>query len=259
VSKRRNTTLTARSVLLSMLLGNQPPRAPVGQLVRTAGLFGLAEGTTRTALSRMVAAGEVAASDGWYEISAERLLARQERQSISRSARTSTWDGQGWVQAIVVTDGPRSAAERTQLRHELGQARLAELREGAWLRPDNLDDDPTHRPTAAGTVEWFRVVPSGDPVRLAARLWDLDAWARHAESLIARLDGLAAPLADGDHRVLADGFVASADVLRHFQADPLLPAALLPEHWPGGELRARYDSYDAAYRALLAAWFRSHG
>ena len=61
----------------------------------------------------------------------------------------------------------------------------------------------------------------------------------------------------GDPTALADGFVTSADVLRHLQADPLLPAELLPARWPGAALRAEYDRYDAAYRATLRGWFRA--
>jgi phenylacetic acid degradation operon negative regulatory protein len=58
-----------------------------------------------------------------------------------------------------------------------------------------------------------------------------------------------------DRGALAEGFVISAAVLRHLQADPLLPPELLPEDWPGAELRAEYDRYDAAYRAVLVDWF----
>jgi phenylacetic acid degradation operon negative regulatory protein len=64
------------------------------------------------------------------------------------------------------------------------------------------------------------------------------------------------PLERGDTEALADGFVTSAAVLRHLQADPLLPDELLPARWPGAVLRSDYDRYDAAYRATLRAWFR---
>jgi phenylacetic acid degradation operon negative regulatory protein len=47
-------------------------------------------------------------------------------------------------------------------------------------------------------------------------------------------------------------------VLRHFQADPLLPPSLLPDGWPGDRLRQDYDRYDAAYRSVLRTWLRSH-
>ena len=57
----RNTErpLSARSVVASTLLGMRPPRLPTQILVRSGALFGIAEGTTRVALSRMVAAGEL--------------------------------------------------------------------------------------------------------------------------------------------------------------------------------------------------------
>jgi phenylacetic acid degradation operon negative regulatory protein len=285
MSQSRNT-LTARSVLLSVLLGTDPPRLPVRLLVRTTELFGFAEGTVRTALSRMAAAGEVVAEDGWYALAADRLLARQARQTASRAARTRPWPGSEpgsacgtggrWIQAVVVATGRRPAGERAQLRVALASARLAELREGVWLRPDNLDapwlgaggDAATRSadaaevevgwPAAGGDIHWFRAVPDGDPASLAARLWDLDAWAAAAADLRQRMAGLVDPLAAGDRGALADGFVLSADVLRHLQADPLLPALLLPAGWPGGPLRDEYDRYDAAYRAVLGDWFGEH-
>ena len=46
-------------------------------------------------------------------------------------------------------------------------------------------------------------------------------------------------------------------MLRHLQADPLLPDALLPSGWPGAALREEYDRYDIAYRSTLRAWFRA--
>lgn len=255
MSPSRNT-LTARSVLLSVLLGTDPPRLPVRLLVRTTELFGLAEGTTRTALSRMAAAGEVEAEDGWYALASDRLLARRARQAASREARTRPWTGGRWLQAVVVAPGRRAAADRSALRAALAGARLAELREGVWLRPDNLGDEAV--PAVGDEVRWFRSVPDGDPAALAAQLWDLDGWADRAGELRRRMAGLVGPLEAGDRSCLAEGFVLSADVLRHFQADPLLPAELLPAGWPGAALRRDYDRYDAAYRGVLRAWFRQN-
>ena len=261
MSLPRNT-LTARSVLLSVLLGTDPPRLPVQVLVRTTEMFGIAEGTTRTALSRMATAGEVVADDGSYALAAGRLLARQARQAASRAAHTAPrWDG-SWTQAVVGSHGRRrSAADRAAVRSTLAAARLAELREGVWLRPDNLDEHPDAGATGAAEaaeVQWFRTFPAEDAVELAGRLWDLDGWAARASELQAEMAQLVEPLEDGDHRSLRDGFVLSADVLRHFQLDPLLPAELVPAQWPGDALRKHYDRYDAAYRRLLGHWLRGH-
>ena len=72
------------------------------------------------------------------------------------------------------------------------------------------------------------------------------------------IPGILEVLASDDMRcvgALAEGFVTAAAVLRHLQADPLIPDQLLPAGWPGPRLREEYDRYDAAYRAVLADWF----
>lgn len=247
-------TLTARSVLASVLLGTDPPRLPTALLVRTGELFGIGEGTVRTALSRMVATGE-ATSDGTSYRLAGRLADRQGRQTASRRAAVRPWDGT-WELAVVDGDGRRAAADRATLREALTTLRLAEVREGVWARPDNLD--PTRSPAAAEVAavwcRWWRsATPS--PVPDVGGLWDLAAWAADATTLRAELQALQGPLDAGDRGALAEGFVTSAAVLRHLQADPLLPASLLPTGWPGDALRADYDRYDAAYRAVLRDWF----
>ena len=251
--------LTARSVIASTLLGTSPPQLPGWLLVRAGALFGIAEGTVRTALSRMVAAGELSADDGTYALAGP-LLARQARQDESRRAAVaaSGWDG-AWTMAVVHGD-PRSAAQRGELRAAAAALRLAELREGVWLRPENLEPDRLPASSAVLAAQCARLTArpdDPDPAALAARLWDLDGWAVRAAALRARMDGVVAALEAGDTAALAPGFVLSASVLRLTQADPLLPEALLPAGWPGGALRAEYDRYDAAYQALLGAWFRA--
>jgi phenylacetic acid degradation operon negative regulatory protein len=248
--------LTARSVLASVLLGTEPPWLPTPLLVRTAELFGIAEGTVRTALSRMAAAGEVEPSDGGYRLTG-RLLARQERQAASRRAEVVVWDGT-WELAVI-EGGRRAATDRAALRTALATLRLAEVREGVWARPANLDPDrsPDARSVAAAQVSWWQGARPGADLDAAA-LWDLAGWATGARDLRAEMAALTGPLEDGDTKALAEGFVVSAAVLRHLQADPLLPPELLPDAWPGDALRRDYDRYDAAYRAVLATWFAAN-
>jgi phenylacetic acid degradation operon negative regulatory protein len=241
--------MTARSVLASALLGEDPPELPVAHLVHLAGLFGINGNRARVALSRMVAAGEVTTDGaGRYRL-AGHLLARQHRQAASRSGDTLPWDGRWRV--VVVTASGRSAEERGALRRRLALARLAEQREGVWLRPGNLVLRPD--PADGDQVALFTATPDGDPVALAATLWDLDGWASGALGLLERL-GAVTPATPDD---LAPGFVLSAAVLRHLQSDPLLPAVLLPAGWPGTELRRRYDAWDRRYRSVLTRWGRA--
>jgi phenylacetic acid degradation operon negative regulatory protein len=236
-------------VVLSVLLGSDPPRLPTQLLVRTTELFGIAEGTTRTALSRMVAAGDLVAEGGRYALAPGRLVARQARQAASRAATTRPWTAGRWRMVVLGADGARAREERAEVRTALAAARLAELREGVWLRPDNLDVEPV--PGARS----FLAEPDGDGAALAASLWDLDGWAKEADDLRQQMAALVGRLEAGDTGALREGFVLSAAVLRQFQHDPLLPADLLPPRWPGAALRADYDRYDAAYRTVLATWF----
>jgi phenylacetic acid degradation operon negative regulatory protein len=136
-------------------------------------------------------------------------------------------------------------------RTVLARARLAELRQGVWLRPDNLPLDLAGMSDDGAAV--FRSRPTTDDAALAASLWDLGAWSARARELRRDLDALVPRGPDE----LAPGFVLSAAVLRHFQADPLLPPALLPPDWPGEDLRRVYDEWDARYRDVLVRWTRT--
>jgi len=230
-------------VLASALLGESPPRLEVRRLVRVAALFGINENQARVALSRMAARGEVTADGPGTYVLAGRLAERAERLAVARSGATSGFDG-SW-HAVVVTATGDSAGVRHRRREALRAARLAELRDAVWLRPANLalelDGELRH------AVSTFLAEPEQDPVELAAGLFDLGGWARRATSLLEELDRTALD-ASGS---LAEGFVRSAEVLRHLQRDPLLPEALLPSSWPGRDLRAAYDAFDSQFRTLL--------
>ncbi|MGI5165822.1 PaaX family transcriptional regulator C-terminal domain-containing protein [Spirillospora sp. CA-253888] len=229
--------LTARSVVLSTLLGLHPPRLPARYLVRVGDLFGIAEGTVRVALSRMVAAGDLVQADGAYELT-ERLLSRQARQDESRSPRTRPWDGT-WEIAVITADR-RPAAERAALRQAMSELRLAELREGTWLRPANL---ARPRPEIVQRqCTFLEGRPEQRAEALAGALWDLEEWSARAGALRAALD---------EAETLAERFTVSAAVLRHLLIDPLLPVELLPADWPGPELRAHYEEFETSFERLL--------
>lgn len=250
---REERPLTGRSVVASVLLGMHPPELSGQRLVRTAALFGVSEGATRVALSRMVAAGELEADQGRYRL-AGALLARQVRQEASRRPQVSGWDG-SWRVVVVGSAVPRPAAQRAELRKLLTGAHMAEWRPGVWTRPDNLTAGHT---TLAPDCTWMSArlqVPARDE-ELVERLWDLPAWSAGAVALQRRMAGSIGSLRGGRTEALAPCFLTAAAVVRHLQADPLLPSVLLPPRWPGAALRAEYDRYEAAYQALLRSWLR---
>jgi phenylacetic acid degradation operon negative regulatory protein len=228
--------LTARSVVLSTLLGYHPPALPINALVRVGALFAIADRTIRTAVSRMVANGDLDALDGVYSL-AQRLIDRQARQDESCSPTTTRWDGT-WEIAIV-TSPPRPLSERVALRKSMGQLRLGELREGVWTRPANLIRD--HHDVVVDQCTFFRG-QYDDPPALVHALWDLPTWATEARRLHARLAAVTG---------LQSGFMVSTEIIRHLLLDPCLPRTLLPDDWPGTDLRERYAEFSAIFTAQL--------
>ncbi|MFJ8635759.1 PaaX family transcriptional regulator C-terminal domain-containing protein [Streptomyces sp. NPDC093568] len=232
--------LSARSVVLSLLLGLHPPELPVKDLVSAVEPFGIAGSTLRAALSRMTAAGDLRRADTVYGLS-DRLLERQRRQDDAVHPGTRPWGGD-WEMVVVTATG-RGAAERAELRTELTRLRLAELREGVWLRPANL---LRTLPDLDEVAQCYTARPGSPARELAADLWPLDAWADTGHALLAHVAGAHRP---------SDRFTGFAALVRHLLADPVLPPELLPARWPGERLR---DAY-ADYRRELAQDVRAHG
>ena len=109
--------------------------------------------------------------------------------------------------------------------------RFGELREGVWMRPDNLDLDLG--PDVADRVRIMRARDEA-PAELAGELWDLPAWAKTGHRLLGEM--AAAPDIPGR-------FVVAAAIVRQLLTDPMLPTDLLPADWPGAGLRAAYHAF----------------
>ena len=116
------------------------------------------------------------------------------------------------------------------MRTTLQDKRFGELREGVWLRPDNLDVELT-----AEVLERVRVMHARDdePAELAAQLWDLPGWVRIGHRLLDEM----ASAADIPGR-----FPGRGGMVRHLLTDPVLPDELLPADWPGAALRQAYTT-----------------
>jgi phenylacetic acid degradation operon negative regulatory protein len=239
--------LSARSVVASVLLGTHPPRLSAAALVELCGRFGITGGTTRVALSRMVAAGELAADDGHYRLIGEGLLSRQRAQDDALDPPAGPWSGE-WRMAVVVSSG-RAAAERLELRRAFADARFARWREGVWLRPDNLGRAVAL--PADAPVRWLDGRPHDDPAALAGELWDLPAWSARGEALLVAGPDEPGDLIAAEPEWAAAVFAAAAATLRHLRTDPLLPEALLPQDWPADGLRMRYGRYLAEIQRLV--------
>jgi phenylacetic acid degradation operon negative regulatory protein len=220
--------LTARSVVLSVLLGAHPAWATAAELLRLTSDFGIRESTMRVALTRMVSSGDLVRSHDGYRLS-DRLLARQRRQDGALHPVTRDWDGT-WT-TVVVTAAGADARTRGALRTTLQDNRFGELREGVWMRPDTLDR--VLPAVSRGRVRVLRV-HDDNPAELARRLWDLRGWSQTGRRLLREMN------AAND---IPGQFAVAAAMVRHLLADPVLPAGLLPADWPADSLRAAYAEF----------------
>jgi phenylacetic acid degradation operon negative regulatory protein len=236
--------LTARSVLLSVLLGSHPPQLPVRTLIRTADLFGISGGSARVALSRLTSDGDVVAESGTYALS-PRHLARQAQQDSSLDPEVRRWGGSWEVALLLAGPADDLASVTAAARPALTELKLAEIHPGVWGRPANLARQAVPPPGAL--MFSGRPQPAGPgaagAAELAGHLWDLRAWAAEAEVLLAGLDARRAP---------AERLAAAAAIVRHIRADPVLPAPLLPPGWPGPGLRRAYRGYRKELGLLIA-------
>jgi phenylacetic acid degradation operon negative regulatory protein len=248
-------SLSARSVLATALLGADQPHLTVGELVAMTSLFGISDGAARTCLWRMVSNGELTSDDGTYALAGGLLERRQRVDEASRTAATRRWDGT-WELAVVSLER-RSAADRHALRKAATALHLAELREGVWIRPDNLDPDrlPTLRAVLDRQCVHFHGAATDIPADTVRSLFGLDDWAADARRLTCALrdevDAAAVVAED-----FAYWFTLSVAAVRHLQLDPLLPAELSPPDWPGQDLRNSYRHFDEVFKQRLNNAFR---
>ncbi|MDT5351395.1 MAG: phenylacetic acid degradation operon negative regulatory protein [Mycobacterium sp.] len=251
--------LSARSVLATALLGAEQPRLTVGELVTVASLFGISAGATRTCLWRMASNGELTADDGNYALAGRLLERRQRVDEASRIDDAAGWDGT-WELAVVSLER-RSAADRLELRKAAIALHLGELREGVWIRPDNLDSQrlPGSRAVLDQQCIHFHGAATDITADKMRSLFPLDGWADDARALIEAMNvelGAMRDKRDDSARRLALEFALSVAVVRHLQLDPQLPVELIGDHWPGHALRSTYRRFDDAFKQRMNRAFR---
>ena len=247
--------VTTRAVLAAALLGAARPELPAAHLVAVGSLFGISAGATRTCLWRMVADGELTTDDATYALAGRLLERRRQVDTVARAAPTPAgWDGT-WEIAVVAADR-RGAMDRIGLRKAAAALHLAEIREGTWARPDNLD--PGRLPHARAVLDQqcirFSDASSDITTDAVGSFFELDTWATHAHRFLrAMRDEIGAAPYDHDDigPTLSHQFTLSIAVVSHLERDPLLPAELLPPNWPADDLRTSYRAFDTHFQHTM--------
>lgn len=209
-------------------------------IIETCGAVGISETLVRTAVSRLVAAGQLAGH-------------RQGRRSFYRL--TPGAEAEFAAASAVIYGPPQPVGWRLVVGPDAALDGLARLRPGVAL-------GPARGPVPAGTaaLEGGFAGASGCLATLAAELWNLSA---HAAALAELRDRFAplvalAPSLNGE-AALALRLLLVHDWRRAALADPRLPPEALPPDWPGPSARAvfarLYSALTPAAERRIAARF----
>ena len=247
----------ARSALFDVYgdhLSRRGGAAPVAVLVRLLAPLEVAAPAVRTAVSRMVRQGWLAAArlpggPGYAltERAERRLDAAYER--IYRT-REQAWDG-GWD--LVLLEPLRSRAARERIASGLAYLGYAPVRPGTWISPRRCEELDALVAAEGTVVERFTATYDADGSALAARAWDLAAirarYLAFEQQVQPLLTQVSTPDLDDER-----AYVVRSTLVHEWRkllfVDPGLPAALLPPDWDGARVAARFD---AAAGALAPA------
>ncbi|NVO13108.1 MAG: phenylacetic acid degradation operon negative regulatory protein PaaX [Rhodoplanes sp.] len=217
--------------------------------------LGIAGGVVRTAMSRL-------AADGWLERhkvgrNSFYRLADKGRETFAAATRhiysARPPEYRGRVDLVLLANGPG----REAVRGAFDAAGWGSPLPGVFVAPG------WSLPTAAAGELVLAVAGDAPALRdLAARSWPLDATADAYHHFVETFEPLRAALGNGAVPSDADALVARVLLIHEYRRivlrDPLLPAALLPEDWPGTAARALCT---ALYRELLEPserWLDAH-
>jgi phenylacetic acid degradation operon negative regulatory protein len=249
--------VNARSALFDLYgdhLAARGGEAPVAALVRCLSALEIAPPAVRTAVSRMVSQGWLAAvrlpSGPGYALTPQAVRRLDEAGARIYRTRDEPWDGH-WQ--LVAVDRLRDRSQRDRLRTGLRYLGYGAIDDTTWIaaRPSSeLNALLTAENVAA---ERFTASHDGDTVAMIDRVWDLaalgaayDDWLAKARTVVAGIN----PNASDE-----SAFAARSRLLHEWRkflfTDPQLPATLLPNDWSGRRAAQYFD--DEATRLMPAA------
>jgi len=230
-------------------------------LVAALDLVDVEEKAARQAISRL-------ADKGW--LTSERV-GRRTRWALSPWAtdvlergadriyglgqRNDEWGGTWLVLLASVPESQR--AVRGPLGVRLGWAGFGSIGQGVWVSP-RVDREAE----AVQVLDQFgldgatmfrsEMTETGDPADLARRAWQPDELAAEYDSFLTT----AGQLDTHDGATTTGALLRLVDAWRRFPLlDPDLPAALLPDDWPGHIAARRFARLRTRWAADAATWW----
>ncbi|MCO6179376.1 PaaX family transcriptional regulator C-terminal domain-containing protein [Ciceribacter sp. RN22] len=210
----------------------------MGTLVEICARLGISETLVRTAVSRLVAAGQlVGERDG-----------RRSYYGLAAGAQTE------FAAAARLLYGPQSSASGFLIHHAPGvddetvrRAGLGRMGPDLYLRADHPENAPIPGLTFRAEVVKEVALLSD----YAATLWNLQSFADGYRTVIDLFSPLAELLKQGADLPPADAISARLLLVQAYRAvllrDPRLPDEALPKDWPGHAARRLFS---ALYREI---------
>lgn len=235
--------ISARSALLTTLLEFAHPRdEPVWTttLVESLHLLDIEEKAVRQALTRVAIEGHLTSErvgrrTRWSLTDEGRELLEMNDGRIHRATREAPrWDGSWLLLSVSIPESQRQL--RHHLRSRLHALGLGSPAPGLWVTPEQgllgqverVVDDLAIRDR---TSSWIGPsAPIGDPTKLVAAAWDLDAVRLAHIDFVRRFSGHAPT-------DLEEAFAGQVRLVHAWRrvvlVDPRLPLELLEPQWPG--------------------------
>ena len=247
---RRQRPLRGGSLIVTLFGDSIMPRGgaiALGSLIELAEPFGLNERLVRTATARL-------AQDGWL---AGRRKGKLSEYQLSKNGRTrfaeatkriysepgTKWPGR-WTLIVVP---PMRAAERNEIREELVWRGFGEISANVFAHPE-LDSQTLRSQRAAGgllsKVVAFDASLAGEdtPQRLVDLGWDLEDLGLRYQRFVERFAIVQAEVKRHRDIEPLDCFLVRTLLIHEYRRlhlrDPLLPAQLLRDDWPGTQAAA---------------------
>lgn len=259
---RRQRPLRSGSLIITMFGDAIAPRggtATLNSLIRLSRPFGLSERLVRTSVGRL-------AKDGWLGWrrsgrQSEYFLTEHGRERLTEPTRRiygalpEEWDGH-WT-LLILPDTSSSVRER--IRRELRWLGFGQLSGGLLahpnLAPAEARKELTQLGLGAGIVIMRARSEGGESDRrLAATGWDLRELGRAYTRFLAAFTPVHDALAEGGDVTPETAFVIRTLLIHEYRRihlrDPLLPRALLSDHWVG---ESAYALCQSLYRRVFEA------
>jgi phenylacetic acid degradation operon negative regulatory protein len=163
------------------------------------------------------------------------------------------WNGRWLLVVLRVPEDRRDVRHR--MRTRLAWAGFGSIGGGLWITP-HVEREAEVRAMDGAELVSFRAELGaiGDPARLVADAWDLDAVATTYRDFIARFGRLRARSPEAT-------FAAQTMLVHEWRRfpflDPDLPAEMLPKAWPGERAHEVFSERHAQWHGVAQEYFQA--